>query len=115
MQRAAVVVLALTALLASRAAMSRTIAKTDIYGKWCGGVANYRIAEEALVVELKDRTTKTFPIKRFTIVDETWINVQWIRDHEVKGTNFKIDRDGDLVQAANTSGDMGPERHFRRC
>ena len=78
-------------------------------------VANYLIAEEALVVELKDRTTKTFPIKAFTIVDDTWVNVAWIRDHEVKGTNFKIDPDGQLVQAANTSGDTGPERHFRRC
>ena len=115
MRRAAVVVLALTALLVPGAAMSRTIAKTDIFGKWCGGVANYLIAEEALVVELKDRTTKTFPIKAFTIVDDTWVNVAWIRDHEVKGTNFKIDPDGQLVQAANTSGDRGPERHFRRC
>jgi hypothetical protein len=123
MRGKAVVVFALTALVASipRAATSPAITEADIYGKWCGEVNNYHISEKHLLVELKTDQWATdlysFVIDHFERYDgrgTTGIRMWWIRNNEPVDTVFWISQEGNLVQVANDHG-MGPERHFHRC
>lgn len=88
-----------------------------IFGKWCGTVTSYTFTRNSMTVAwYADKTRIRFKVTKI-LPREDFLDVHWIRNNEAQNTIFaKFSADGrSMAQLANTHGDMGPERPFRRC
>jgi hypothetical protein len=96
---------------------AKNLSSSKLFGRWCGAATSYIFTRERLtVVWNADGRRRSFVIVKYVPGPE-YIDVQWVRDDLPQNTVFsKFSRDGrSMAQLANTHGDMGPERPFRRC
>jgi hypothetical protein len=109
LSRAVLVATMLSAM--SSAAADRSI--VDLLGHWCGDISNYDFTRSKLTVTFHDGTAKrVWNIER-VVGDPDWLDVHWANGNTVF---HRFSKDGEqMFQAANTKGDMGPEREFHRC
>jgi hypothetical protein len=86
-------------------------------GRWCGDSLDYVFSSKRLTVYFHNGSNRVLMVKNVT-PDGEGIKVWWIGPPKPDGTDnatiFDLD-DGVLVQKANTGGDKGPRREFRRC
>jgi len=98
-------------------AQARALSHTDILGRWCGDTADYDFSPQSLTVTLHSgNAPRPLRVERYEF-SETWVVIWWERDGKLLNTafaEFSADR-RTMVQLANTSGDYGPRRLFRRC
>jgi hypothetical protein len=91
----------------------------DLLGQWCGDEANLEFTPTTLTVSWLHGAKRVVDVERYEVGYGT-IDVRMKRrlpDGSPTNTIFK-DFSFDhtvMYQAANTSGDHGPRRRFRRC
>jgi hypothetical protein len=99
---------------ASTPAAARDLTIEDLLGRWCGDTTNYRFSRDRLTVSFHNGgNSRVLEIERVDGTEE-WIDVHWIGAGNTVFTDFSDDKRV-MYQAANTSGDNGPRRRFRRC
>jgi hypothetical protein len=95
---------------------SADVAIDDLLGRWCqaDGVT-YTFTRTELNVGFTNGSKRTLKIAK-TEVDKNQINVMWIPVKPDNNTWYELTADRRLlIQLANTTGDRGPRREFRRC
>ncbi len=86
----------------------------DILGKWCGETTNYVFSRASLIVTWHDSNDRrVLRIRRYEFSDD-WINVIYRDDGNTVFSEFSADGRR-MAQQANTHGDKGPRRPYRRC
>lgn len=90
------------------------IGADDLMGKWCGDISNYVFTRQRLVVTWHDRDDRRVMAIKKIVEGGSWLDVHWSEGGNTVFKDFSDDRNV-MFQAANTSGDMGPRRRFRRC
>ena len=99
---------------AQRGSSSEALSADTLLGRWCGDITAYTFTRDKLVVTFFNGSPqRTLRIKEINVGD-SWIEVVWDR-RDGGNTVFQEFTDNSMVQAPNTSGDMGPRRFFRRC
>jgi hypothetical protein len=115
--RRGLLALIVVAAAALGSAQARELSYTDILGRWCGDSADYDFTPQALTVIFHaGNASKPLRVQRYEF-SESWVMIWWERDGKLLSTafaEFSADR-STMVQLANTSGDYGPRRVFRRC
>jgi hypothetical protein len=96
-------------------AAAGNLAIDDLLGRWCGDTTSYTFTRSKLIVEFySGQPDRILDIDRLE-TSETWINVFWKPPYvNTIFSRFSPDK-REMFQDANTSGDRGPERRFRRC
>lgn len=92
----------------------------DILGRWCLPNGNTNtFTSGALTVVFPDGRQRVLQIERTSQDPNGDLNVLWAErqaDGSTYNTAYRLSADKRvLIQVANTSGDMGPERQMRRC
>jgi hypothetical protein len=91
----------------------------DILGRWCSDTSTYTFSRTQLAVTLNSgQRPKHGPVLKIAGVtaDGDHINVQWMPVKPGNSTDFELSENRrELVQQAQTKGDKGPRRVFRRC
>jgi hypothetical protein len=106
-------VVALT-MAVSSGAQAAKLSYGNILGNWCGDVTDYSFTRTSLTVTFhSDKSTRVWKIKSYEFSD-TWINVNWSFGGNTVFAEFSDDGLR-MAQQANTGGDKGPRRPFRRC
>lgn len=85
----------------------------DILGKWCGEITNYVFTREKLTVYFHSGGTRELRIQKIN-PGTTWLDLHWRESGNTVFGDFTPDKNV-MFQFANTTGDKGPRRRFRRC
>jgi hypothetical protein len=102
--------------LISRAASAADVAMDDLLGRWCQSDGmTYTFTRSELNVGFTNGTKRTLKIAKIE-VDKSQINIMWMPVKLDNNTWYELTADRRLlIQLANTTGDHGPRREFRRC
>ena len=104
---------------ASTNAPASDLSIDDLLGRWCGKESTYTFTEEQLSVARRDGgPLKNGPVLKIVKVEATpdQIDVYWEPLGPGHFTRFELSPDKrQLHQVAETVGDKGPRRLFRRC
>ena len=106
------VALALVAMAAS--AQAAKLNEDDILGKWCGETTNYVFTRDRLTVTWHDNNNRRVLRIRKMEFSEDWVDITWTDGGNTVFGEFSADGRR-MAQQANTHGDRGPHRAFRRC
>jgi hypothetical protein len=109
--RCGVVLLTFALALVADQSNARVLSTDDLMGRWCGDTSTYTFTPTELTVTFKRGEPRVLHIKSIEL-DESSINVFWVEAGNTIFSHFEKDT---MVQDANTSGDKGPVRNFRRC
>ena len=99
---------------ASTPAAARDLTIEDILGRWCGDTTNYQFARDRLTVTFHNGSPRRVLTIERVEGSPDWLDVHWENAGNTVFTDFSDDKRV-MHQAANTSGDNGPRRRFRRC
>lgn len=101
-------------LLASSPASAENLTLDNLMGRWCGEGLVYTFSRTALTVDFANGANRVLEIDRVE-GSATWVMIYWKPPYG--NTMFtEFSKNGyEMAQAANTAGDMGPRRPFKRC
>jgi hypothetical protein len=106
---------ALAIVTLSNGASAADLAIDDLLGRWCQGDGiTYTFTRTELNVGFTNGTRRTLKIAK-TEADKNQINIIWVPIKPDNNTWYELTADKRLIQLANTTGDHGPRREFRRC
>ena len=105
--------------LVAQTAWAADVELEDILGRWCGDTSTYTFSRTQLAVTLRSgQRPKHGPVLKIAGVkaEGDRINIQWLPAKPGNSTDFVLSANRrELAQQAQTNGDKGPRRVFRRC
>jgi hypothetical protein len=112
--RVAVLLAFVLALALSDGKAQNALSADVLLGRWCGEITAYSFTRDRLTVTFFNGSPQRILRIKTVNVGDGWIEVVW-DPRDGNNTVFEEFTSNSMVQAPNTTGDMGPRREFRRC